>query len=375
MKTLVEADLKGKRVLYRPDYNVPVKDGEIVDDYRIKSTFPTLDYLMDQKCKIIIASHLGRPDGHRMAEYDLKPVAQCLADHYNKRKVLYAEDAHDPWVKKSIDNMNGGDILVLPNVRYYPEEEDNAPGFAKTLANLADVYVNDAFACDHRAHASVVGVAKFLPSYAGFLVEKEVKMLGGLLENPVRPFVVIMGGAKVSDKIEVIQSLGKMADKLLIGGAMANTFALAKGENIGQSKAEGDKRHLAETLMEDLGEKIVLPVDFVKDNPDDQEGFRYMDLGPGTIDSFKQELKGAKTIFWNGSLGYIEDEKYAVSTDQIAKYIASLKGVTTVVAGGDTVETITKLNLHKDITFVSTGGGAALELLAGKILPGIEVLD
>jgi 3-phosphoglycerate kinase len=373
MTPLRQADLKGKTVFYRPDYNVPLQDGVIQDTYRITATKPTLDYLIEQGCKIVIGAHLGRPEGQVNPEFDLRPVAEELATMYSTHTVRYAHEFFAPEVIQSIADMQAGDILLLPNLRFNPGEENNDVEFAKGLAQLADVYVNDAFACDHRAHASIVGIPAHIPGFAGFLLQDELDHLGGLLTNPDRPFVVIMGGAKVSDKIEVIRNLGKVADKLLIGGAMANTFLLAKGEPIGASKAEPDKKELAETLTQELGDKLVFPVDYVKEG--EGEGFKYMDLGRETIALFSQQLKDAKTIFWNGSLGYVENPAYATATEAMAQFIAGLTGVKSVVAGGDTVETITKLNLHDKYAFVSTGGGAALEFLAGDELPGVKALE
>lgn len=370
--TLPNAAVKGKVVFYRADYNVPLQDGKILDDFRIISTFPTLEYLMQQECKIVIGSHLGRPDGEEKPEFSLRPVVERIADQYPDRVVRMAHQIDHPDVHKAIEAMAPGDILVLPNLRFYPGEEANDTRFAQQLADLAEVYVNDAFSVDHRAHASVVGVPALLPGFAGFVLDKELKNLGMLLEKPAHPFVVIMGGAKVSDKIEVIQALAKQADTLLIGGAMANTFLLAKGEDVSKSKAETDKVDVAKQLMKELGDKLVLAADFVK--AEVEGGFAYEDIGPAAIKQFQEKLAGAKTIFWNGSLGMAENPTYAVGTESIAKYISGMKNVSSVVAGGDTVETITNLKLHDAFSFVSTGGGAALEFLGGKELPGVLAL-
>jgi 3-phosphoglycerate kinase len=373
LRTLADADFKGKTVFYRADYNVPLENGVIKDPFRITSSFPTLDYLMEQGAKIVICTHIGKPDGKEVPALDVRPIAEFLAAHYTDAQVHLAHKLNDPQVKNSIEGLRPGDILLLPNIRFYKEEEANDQDFAKQLSEMADVYVNDAFACDHRAHASIVGVPSFIDGYAGLLVQKEIESLGNLTGNPEHPFVVIMGGAKVSDKIEVIRSLAQVADTILIGGAMANTFLLAKGEDISNSKAEPEKVEVAKQLLEEFSDKLVLAEDFVKDTSDDGS-FRYLDIGSKAIEQFKTYLKGAKTIFWNGSLGYAEDPRYAVATDAIAHYVSSLKGVTTVVAGGDTVENITRLNLHESFSFISTGGGAALEFLGGQELPGIEVL-
>lgn len=373
MKTLNELECQDKKVFYRPDYNVPIKNGVIVDDFRIISTFPSLDILMEKGAKIIIGTHLGRPDGKVVPELELRPIAEALADHYEDRVIRLAHAIEAVEVEKAISEMRPGDILILPNLRFYPGEEANDPEFANVLADLADFYVNDAFACDHRAHASIVGVPGQIPGFAGPLLEKELSNLGNLLEDPAHPFVVVMGGAKVSDKIEVIHNLAKLAEHILIGGAMANTFLLAEGEEIGKSLAESEKLEVAKDLMKDLGDKLILASDFVKDDPKSAD-FRYLDLGEESVKNFKEYLGKAKTVFWNGSLGYTEDDRYIGASKAIAEFLAGLKGVTTVVAGGDTVEMITKLDLHDKFSFVSTGGGAALEFLAGDKLPGVEVL-
>lgn len=376
MRTLDQADLKGKTVFYRPDYNVPLKDGQIQDDFRITATFPTLAKLIEAGAKVIIGSHLGRPDGEIKLEFTLKPVAQRLSDQYSSQTTRFAHKLDPEEIKDALLLMKEGDILLLENLRFDPGEEGNSPELAATLASFADLYVNDAFAGDHRAHASIVGIPALIPGYAGLLLEKEVSTLTGLLTTPVHPFIVIMGGAKVSDKIEVIRQLGKVSDKLLIGGAMANTFLLAQGQDIGKSKAEADKVDLAKSLLVELGDKLVIAPDFVKKEADGS--FQYLDIGAKSVEEFESVLNLAKTVFWNGSLGYTEDPAYAKATQAIATYIGQLGGVTevtSVVAGGDTVETITDLKLHDKFTFVSTGGGAALELLAGKKLPGVEALE
>lgn len=372
MRTLATADLKGKTVFYRADYNVPLAGSKILDDYRITSTFPTLDHLIGLKCKIIIGSHLGRPDGQVKPEFSLRPVAQRLADQYPKRTLRFAHTLDAAEIASAKEQMQPGDILLLENLRFQAGEEGNDPELAALLAGLAEAYVNDSFAADHRAHASIVGIPALIPGYAGYLVEKEVSTLTNVLKNPVHPFVVVMGGAKVSDKIEVIEQLAKTADTLLIGGAMANTFLLAQGVDIGASKAEPDKVELAKQLLETYKEKIVIASDYTKVDKDNT--FQFLDIGNGAVSQFEEYLSKAKTIFWNGSLGYTQDPLYAKATIAIATFIGNLKGVTSVVAGGDTVETITSLKMHDRFTFVSTGGGAALELLAGKKLPGIEAL-
>lgn len=376
MNKLRDAQLAGKRVLYRPDYNVPLKNGEIHDDFRITATYPTLDFLMEQGAKIIIVSHLGRPDGHVMEEFSLKPVAEAIANHYKgKSRVQMANQLFNPQVDAAIASMQGGDILILPNVRFFEGEESNNDVFGHQLADLADVFVLDAFACAHRAHASIVAPAKYLPSYAGFLMEKELEHLGSLVNDPAHPFVVIMGGAKVSDKIEMVKLLGEKADTILVGGAMANTFLLAQGEPVGDSLVEKDKRYVAEELMHTLGAKLFLAPDYVKDG--EGEHFRYLDIGEKSIAQFKERMADAKLIFWNGSLGYTEEAPYDKASREVAEFLAerTAAGVTTIVAGGDTVDMITRLKMHDKLTFVSTGGGAALEFLSGKELPGVAALN
>jgi 3-phosphoglycerate kinase len=374
MRDLRTAELKGKHVLYRPDYNVPLAKGVIQDDFRIAATYPTLDYLIEHGAKVIIASHLGRPDGKVDDAFSLRPVAERLADHYPKHAVQLAREIDHDEVRKAVEAMQEGDILVLPNVRFYPGEEENNEGFGSLLASFADVYVNDAFACDHRAHASIVGPSQHLPAYPGFLLERELDMLGSLTKEPQHPFVVVMGGAKVSDKIEVIERLAKHADHILIGGAMANTFLLAKGEDISESKAEPDKVHVAEKLLKDYAEKLILAKDYVKEELPGG-AFRYMDIGEGAVAEFVEYLKDAKTVFWNGSLGYTEDPRFAKASQAVATFIGEQKDVTSIMAGGDTVEMISELKLHDAFSFVSTGGGAALELLAGAALPGVVALE
>ncbi len=376
MNKLRGAQLSGKRVLYRPDYNVPLKNGQIHDEFRITATYPTLDFLMEQGAKIIIVSHLGRPDGHVMEEFSLRPVAEALANHYKgKSRVQMANQLFNPQVDSTIANMQGGDILVLPNVRFFEGEESNNDVFGHQLSELADVFVLDAFACAHRAHASIVAPAKYLPSYAGFLMEKELEHLGSIVNDPVHPFVVIMGGAKVSDKIEMMKLLGEKADTILVGGAMANTFLLAQGEPVGDSLVEKEKRYVAEELMHTLGAKLFLAPDYVKDG--EGEHFRYLDIGEKSIAQFKERMADAKLIFWNGSLGYTEEAPYDKASREIAEFLAerTKDGVTTIVAGGDTVDMITRLKMHDKLTFVSTGGGAALEFLSGKELPGVAALN
>lgn len=375
MHNLKEANLRGKRVLYRPDYNVPMKLGEIQDPFRITATFPTLDYLIEQGAKIIIATHLGRPGGHVMEEFSLRPIAEYLADHYPKQMVCLASQIYLDEIEETTTKMRPGDILVLPNLRFFEGEELCHPEFGRNLAALADLYVNDAFANAHRSHASMILPPQFLPSYPGFLLEQEVEELGKLLHSPEHPFVVIMGGAKVIDKIEILKELEKVADTFLIGGALANTFLLAQGEKIGNSKAEPEQRHLAEQIMHQFGSKLFLATDFVKEQGSEGDNFRYLDIGEKSIAQFKERLSGAKTVFWNGPLGYIEEEPYDQGSKAIAEYLAKHSG-TTIVAGGEVVELVSKLNLRDQFTFVSTGGGASLDFISkdGK-LPALIALE
>jgi len=373
MKNLKEADVTGKRVVYRAPYDLPVENGVIQDDLRLVATLPTLQYLVEKGAKIIILNHMGRPGGKVVPELENRPIAQWLADEFPKQTVRLAHKMEDPEVDKALAEMKNGDFLVMPNVRFYAEEEAANPVFGQTLAKLGDLYVDDAFANIHRAHASMIEVPKHLPSYPGFLLEAELKHLGGLLDKPEHPFVVVMGGAKVGDKIQLIKSLAKVADHILIGGALANDFLLAKGEDISESVAEPDKTDLAKQLMEELGEKLVLAADYIKDELPDGK-FKYLDIGEKAVEQFKGYLKDAKTVFWNGSLGYTEDERFAKASTEIAKYIAGLKA-TSIIAGGDTDELIDSLKMRDKFTFVSTGGGAALELLGGNKLPGVEALE
>ncbi len=374
----------GKIVLVRADLNVPLKDGKITDDTRIRESLPTIQYLLKKKAIVLLLSHLGRPKGIDDS-LRMDPIAERL-EQLLKRHVLKADDCVGAEVEDTINEMHSGDILVLENVRFHPEEEANDDSFARALAELADFYVNDAFGSSHRAHASIVGVPKYLPSAAGFLLEKEIKMLSKALK-PKKPFVVVLGGAKVSDKIGVIENLAKKADKILVGGAMMFTFLKAMGKNVGQSKLEQDKINEARKLLKKLGKKIVLPVDVVvADKPDAKAKTKIvgideipksmigLDIGPQTIKLFESELKRAKTVVWNGPMGMFEIPVFAKGTNAVAKAISKLKA-TTIVGGGDSISAIQKLGIVKKFSHVSTGGGASLEFLEGKKMPGIEVLE
>ena len=389
-KTVRDIDLKGKKVLVRCDFNVPLDENfNITDNRRIVGALPTIKYLLDNDCKIILCSHLGRPKGQVKKEFSLAPVAKELSRLLGK-EVKLADDIIGESAKTLTANMKNGDIVLLENVRFDAREEANDPEFAKELASLAEVYVNDAFGTAHRAHSSTAGVAAYLPAVAGFLMEKEINFLGTALENPERPFVAILGGKKVSDKIGVIDSLLEKVDTLMIGGGMAYTFFKSMGYNVGNSICELDKLDLAKELMEkakDKGVKLMLPVDtkvgkeFKEDTeskvvpytqiPDGWEGF---DIGTETIKMYEEELKKAKTVIWNGPVGLFEFDQFAVGTNSLAKCLGSLEGVTTIIGGGDSAAAIEKLGIGDKFTHISTGGGASLEFLEGKKLPGVECL-
>ena len=389
-KTVRDIDLKGKKVLVRCDFNVPLDENfNITDNRRIVGALPTIKYLLDNDCKIILCSHLGRPKGQVKKEFSLAPVAKELSRLLGK-EVKLADDIIGESAKTLTANMKNGDIVLLENVRFDAREEANDPEFAKELASLAEVYVNDAFGTAHRAHSSTAGVAAYLPAVSGFLMEKEINFLGTALENPERPFVAILGGKKVSDKIGVIDSLLEKVDTLMIGGGMAYTFFKSMGYNVGNSICELDKLDLAKELMEkakDKGVKLMLPIDtkvgkeFKEDTeskvvpytqiPDGWEGF---DIGTETIKMYEEELKKAKTVIWNGPVGLFEFDQFAVGTNSLAKCLGSLEGVTTIIGGGDSAAAIEKLGIGDKFTHISTGGGASLEFLEGKKLPGVECL-
>lgn len=379
MRLLKEADVAGKTVLMRVDFNVPLKNGKISDDKRIRAVLPTIEYLRKKKSRIVLISHLGRPDGKVADDLRLAPVAERLSKLL-KYPVHYEPDCIGSDVEFAVRGLHESDVLLLENLRFYPEEEQDDVGFAQKLAVLADVYVNDAFAVSHRAHASVHAVTKFLPSYAGFLLEKEVKMLSSLLESPKHPFIAIMGGAKVSDKIGVIENLLKKVDAILIGGAMMFTFYKALNCEVGKSKFEADKISLAKSLLRMGKKKIVLPTDVVLSNkkvaPVNKipENFAGFDIGPETQAIYSEMIKEAKTVFWNGPMGLFEQKPFDRGTLAVAKAMSMCRGVT-VVGGGDSVAAIEKAGLEKKFSHVSTGGGASLEFLEGKELPGIKVLE
>lgn len=388
--TVRDIDVAGKRVLVRVDFNVPldVNTGAITDDRRIRAALPTINYLLERNAKVILLSHFGRPKGKVVEDMRLTPVARRLSEILGK-PVATTRDCVGQEVENAVAALKGGDVLLLENLRFHAEEEKGDDAFAKALASLGDVYVNDAFGTSHRAHASISGIARYLPAVAGFLLEKEINTLGGLLENPNHPFTALFGGAKVSDKVALLKNIMGKVNTILIGGGMAATFLRAKGYSVGASAVEDDIINIANDLIKDaLKNKVnlVLPVDVVvAAKPDGSAkgqivsvdkiplGQMILDIGPGTITAFENELKRSKTVFWNGTMGIAEIPQFAVGTNTLAKLLATLKAKT-VIGGGSTAETIAKLGLTDKITFVSTGGGASLEFLGGDQLPGVVAL-
>ncbi|MCS7221572.1 MAG: phosphoglycerate kinase [Anaerolineae bacterium] len=385
-KTVRDVDVRGKRVLVRVDFNVPLQDGKVTDDTRIRAALPTIQYLLDQGAKVILMSHLGRPKGGPDPQYSLKPAAERLGELLGK-PVRMAPDCVGPAVEAMVAELQPGEVLLLENTRFYPGEEKNDLSLAQQLAKLGDLYVNDAFGSAHRAHASTEGVARFLPAVAGFLMEKELAFLGKALESPERPFVAILGGAKISDKIGVINNLLGKVDALLIGGGMANTFLRAQGYDMGESLVEEGSLEEARRLLKEGEGKLFLPVDLVVADafaadarhqvvPVDQvpAGWRALDIGPATVAHFSNRLAGAKTVVWNGPMGVFEFPAFAKGTTAIAEVLASLEGATTIIGGGDSVAAIQQAGLADKITHISTGGGASLEFLEGRVLPGVAAL-
>ena len=373
MKSIRDVEVRNKRVFLRVDFNLPMEKGKITDNNRIKSSIPTIRYLLDNDAKIIIGTHVGRPEGKINTEFSTVPMAQELAKLLGQEVTVTDHVVNDKVLLEKIENMHPKDIIVLGNLRYHPEEEANNNMFAKKLASYADLYVNDAFAVSHRSNASVDAITSHLPSYSGLLLESEITSLSLLLKNPQPPFVLIIGGAKVEDKAKLIETLAIKADKILIGGAVANTFLLAKGEEVGSSLIEKDMVESCKKMIQDFGDKIILPVDAVKDGEGSDS--KIMDIGKSTIARFRSEIINAGSIFWNGNLGYTEDERFQEGTKSIAQAIEENTFGTKVAAGGDTVGFLDQNNMQKNFSFVSTGGGAALEFLAGEKLPGIEALN
>jgi phosphoglycerate kinase len=392
-KTLKDIDVKDKKVLVRCDFNVPLdKSGNITDDIRITSSLPTINYLLDNGAALILISHLGRPDGEPKKEYSLLPVAKRLEELLGKKIIFEDSDiVVDDKVKEASSKLLSGDIMLLQNTRYRKEETKNGDELASDLASLADVFVNDAFGTSHRAHSSNVGVCKYLPSAVGFLVGKEIDIMGNALANPKRPFTAILGGAKVADKIGVIENLLGIADNIIIGGGMMYTFLKAQGYNVGKSLLEEDKVDLAKEIIKKAIEKnikLILPIDVVvaKEFKNDTEfysvdsnnipdAFMGLDIGDKTIEKFCDVIKSSKTIVWNGPLGVFEMDNFAKGTNTIAKAIANNKEAVSIIGGGDSSAAVEKAGLADQITHISTGGGASLEFLEGKVLPGIDAVD
>jgi phosphoglycerate kinase len=385
-KTVRDIDVKGKRVLMRVDFNVPIKDGAVADDKRIVAALPTIEYLLDNGAAVILMSHLGRPKGSPDPAFSLRPASERLGQLL-KRPVQQLDDCVGPEVEAAVAAMKPGDVVVLENTRFKAGETKNDLELAEGMAKLGDIYVNDAFGSAHRAHASTEGVARFLPAVSGFLMEKELAYLGKALSDPERPFLAILGGAKISDKIAVIENLLQQVDSLLIGGGMANTFLKAQGYDVADSLVEDDAVEMAKKLLETGGDRLMLPVDCVIADRFDADaesrvvavnevpaGWRIMDIGPATIAHFTNRLAVAKTVVWNGPMGVFEFPKFAEGTFAIARALAGLAHATTVIGGGDSASAVKKSGLADKMTHISTGGGASLEFLEGKELPGVAAL-
>jgi len=388
-KTVRDIDVSGKRVLVRVDLNVPLdEEGAITDDTRIVAVLPTIGYLIDKKAKLILCSHLGRPGGKVLDKLRLTPVAKRLSELLGF-PVKTAKDCVGPEVEEAVGRLKEGDVLLLENLRFHPEEERNDPGFAQALARLADIYVNDAFGTAHRSHASTVGIASYIPAVAGFLMEKELDIMGKALDEPVRPFTAIIGGAKISDKIGVLEYILERVDSLLIGGGLGSTFLKALKHDVGRSSVEENKLDLAQWLVEKAAEKgvhLLLPTDVVVAEKFDANarsrivsvtevpsGWYVMDIGPRTIELFEAKLRKSKTIIWNGPVGVFEFAKFSKGTSAIANLLAGLDA-TTIMGGGSTAEVVEEMGLADRMSHVSTGGGASLKFLEGKTLPGVAVL-
>ena len=385
-KTITDIDVRGKRVLVRVDYNVPIEDGKVTDDTRIVAAMPTLNYLLEHGAAVILFSHLGRPKGQADRKFSLRPVAAYLSGLLGK-PVAFVDDCVGPTAEAAAKAIKPGEVLLLENTRFHPEEKKNDPEFAKKLAALADNYVNDAFGSAHRAHASTEGVAHYLPAVAGFLMEKEIQYLGQAIANPKRPFIAILGGAKISDKIGVIRNLLTKADQILIGGGMANTFFKAQGYPVGDSLYEDEALDTARQLLKSGATHLRLPVDVVIGDRFDAEadmkvismgpvpdGWRILDIGPTTVANFGKTLSSAKTIVWNGPMGVFEFPRFAEGTNGVAKAVAASEAVS-IIGGGESVAAINQAGLADKITHISTGGGASLEMLEGLDLPGLVALQ
>lgn len=385
-KTVKDIELKGKRVFMRVDFNVPMAEGKVTDDKRIKAALPTIQYVLDAGASLLLASHLGRPKGGADPEFSLRAASEVLSTLIN-RPVTMAPDCVGAEVEAIAKALKPGDVVMLENTRFHKGEEKNDLELAKQMAALADVYVNDAFGSAHRAHSSTEGIARFLPAVSGFLMEQELEYLGKAVANPEHPYIAILGGAKISDKILVVETIASKCDKLIIGGGMANTFLAAKGLNMQDSLVEAEALEIAKTLLAKLGDKLVLPVDAIIADKFDAEantqtvdvdkipaGWRMLDVGPKTISVYKSTLDGAKLIVWNGPVGVFEMPKFAEGTFALAKLMAESKAVT-VIGGGDSASAVKKAGVAKQMTHVSTGGGASLEFLEGKELPGVAALN
>jgi phosphoglycerate kinase len=384
-RSVRDLDARDKRVLVRVDFNVPVKEGRVTDDTRIQRALPTIRYLLSEGARPILISHLGRPKGEPDPEYAMDPVAERLEELLGE-PVLKLDAAVGPEVEEALDDWDGRGVVLLENSRFYPGETKNDPEFSGQLASLADLYVDDAFGAAHRAHATTVGVAERLPAAAGLLLEEEVDYLDGVLEDPERPFVAILGGAKVSDKLGVIESLLGVADALLIGGAMCFTFFKARGHEVGNSLVEDDYLEEAKRLVGEAGDRLVLPVDVVVADRMEEgveretvgvdeipPGKMGLDIGPRTVELFEERISGAKTIFWNGPMGVFEIDAFARGTEGVARAVAE-SDATSVIGGGDSVAAVRKLGLEDEMSHISTGGGASLEYVEGKELPGVAAL-
>jgi phosphoglycerate kinase len=386
-KTIYDVDVKDKRVLVRVDFNVPLDQRTVSDDTRIRAALPTIRYLLDHGATLILMSHLGRPKGQVDDKLKMDPVAERLSELLD-RPVKKLDDCVGPQVAQAVKAASPGDVLLLENTRFHPEEKKNDAGFAAELASLADLYVDDAFGSAHRAHASTEGVAHHLPAVAGFLMEKELEFLGKALASPRRPFVAILGGAKISDKIGVIENLLDRVDALLVGGGMANTFLKADGYDVAKSLVEDESLDTAQDLLKRAGDKLALPVDVAVADKFDADafsqvvavgnvpaGWRILDIGPRTLELFKERIEGAHTVVWNGPMGVFEFPKFAEGTRAVARMLADLPDATTIIGGGDSAAAVQQAGLANEMSHISTGGGASLEVLEGKTLPGVAALQ